>query len=81
MWKEENNKLTASYNFKDFKEAFGFMVQVALAAEKMDHHPSWTNTYNEVKIDLSTHSKGNTVTEKDHKLKEEIIRIAKGFGK
>ncbi len=72
MWKEENNKLTRQFQFKDFKEAFAFMTKVALLAEKMDHHPYWTNVYNSVTIELSTHDAGNIVTEKDRKLAKAI---------
>ena len=68
MWKEENNTLHRKFEFKDFNEAFSFMTRVALAAEKMDHHPEWKNVYNKVEIWLSTHDAGNTVTPKDHKL-------------
>ncbi len=68
MWKEENNSLYASFTFKDFNEAFGFMSRVALIAEKMDHHPTWTNTWNKVEIRLSTHDAGNIITDKDRKL-------------
>ena len=68
MWTEVNNKLTKSFQFKDFSQAFAFMTRVALAAEKMDHHPYWTNVYNKVEIELSTHDAGNIVTDKDRKL-------------
>ena len=68
MWKEENNKLHKKFEFKNFSEAFAFMARVALAAEKMDHHPKWTNEYNKVEIWLSTHDAGDVVTEKDRKL-------------
>ena len=71
-WKEEKNLLKKSFTFKDFKEAFGFMTKVALVAEKMDHHPSWTNVYNRVDFELSTHDAGDKVTEKDHKLAKAI---------
>lgn len=54
--------------FKDFSEAFAFMTRVAMVAEKMDHHPSWSNTYNKVSINLSTHDAGNVVTDKDRQL-------------
>jgi 4a-hydroxytetrahydrobiopterin dehydratase len=67
-WKIENNKLKKEFSFKDFSEAFGFMVQVAMIAEKMNHHPTWTNTYNKVSFELSTHDAGNIVTEKDRRL-------------
>ncbi|HTB51363.1 MAG TPA: 4a-hydroxytetrahydrobiopterin dehydratase [Ferruginibacter sp.] len=72
MWKEEKNKLYRKFTFKDFSEAFAFMARVALAAEKMDHHPTWTNTWNTVEIWLSTHDAGNTVTEKDKLLAKKI---------
>jgi len=72
MWKEENNKLYKKFTFKNFSEAFAFMTRVALAAEKMDHHPLWTNVYNEVEIWLNTHSAGDTVTVKDRELAKKI---------
>ncbi|MEJ7913268.1 MAG: 4a-hydroxytetrahydrobiopterin dehydratase, partial [Chitinophagaceae bacterium] len=55
-----------------FSEAFSFMTRVALAAETIDHHPTWTNVYNTVEIWLNTHSEGNTVTAKDHELASKI---------
>ena len=76
MWKTENNKLIKKFVFKDFSEAFGFMTKVALVAEKMNHHPTWTNTWNTVTFELSTHDAGNTVTEKDLKLAEAIDALA-----
>jgi 4a-hydroxytetrahydrobiopterin dehydratase len=72
MWQEENNSLYRKYSFKDFSEAFAFMTRVALAAEKMDHHPKWTNVWNTVELWLSTHNAGNTVTEKDRALAKKI---------
>lgn len=77
MWKEENDKLTREFKFKDFTEAFGFMTKVALEAEKMDHHPNWSNVYNKVTIELTTHSAGNKVTEKDKKLASIIDGLIK----
>lgn len=68
MWKEQNNKLYQKFEFRNFSEAFAFMTRVALAAEKMDHHPEWKNVYNTVEIWLSTHDAGDVVTEKDKKL-------------
>ena len=65
MWTEENNTLSREFKFKNFSEAWGFMNQVALIAEKLDHHPNWSNVYNTVNITLCTHSEGNTVTDKD----------------
>ncbi|MBK9480096.1 MAG: 4a-hydroxytetrahydrobiopterin dehydratase [Bacteroidetes bacterium] len=75
MWQEENNALTKSFQFKDFSEAFSFMTRVAFLAEKMNHHPNWSNVYNQVNIRLSTHDAGNTVTDKDRKLAAAIDRI------
>lgn len=72
MWKEENNCLTRTFKFKDFSEAFAFITRVALQAEKMNHHPTWTNVYNTVTINLSTHDAGNKVTDLDRKLAHAI---------
>ena len=72
MWEEKNNSLYRKFQFKNFSEAFAFMTRVALEAEKMDHHPNWTNVYNTVEIMLNTHSEGNIVTEKDRKLAKKI---------
>lgn len=76
-WKEENNMLTKTFKFKDFTEAFGFMTKVAIVAEKMNHHPTWTNTWNSVSFQLSTHDAGNTVTELDQKLASAIDALSK----
>ena len=74
-WTEQNNRLKKNFKFKDFSEAFAFMTRVAMIAEKMDHHPYWTNVYNTVNIELSTHDAGDIVTEKDHKLAKAIDRL------
>lgn len=74
-FKENNNSLNATYKFRDFRQAFSFMTQVAFIAEKMDHHPNWSNVYNEVHIELTTHSEGNTITDKDRKMARDIERI------
>ncbi len=71
-WKIEKDSLYRKFTFKDFSEAFAFMTRVALIAEKMDHHPKWTNVYNTVEIWLSTHDAGNKITEKDRQLAEKI---------
>lgn len=68
MWKEQNNQLVRNFEFKDFVEAFSFMTKVALLAEKHNHHPEWSNVYNNVEIRLSTHDAGNIITDKDRKL-------------
>lgn len=75
-WKEENNTLKKVFKFKDFSEAFAFMTRVALEAEKLNHHPTWTNTWNTVSIELSTHDAGNKVTELDRKLAAAIDKLA-----
>ena len=68
MWEEKNNTLHKKFEFKNFSEAFAFMTRVALAAEKADHHPKWTNVYNVVDIWLSTHDAGDIITSKDRDL-------------
>lgn len=78
MWKEENDQLKRSFQFTNFIEAFGFMTKVALVAEKMNHHPNWSNVYNKVDITLCTHDEGNTITEKDRKLANEIDKAFAG---
>jgi 4a-hydroxytetrahydrobiopterin dehydratase len=80
MWQEKNNQLVRSFQFKDFVQAFAFMTRVAFAAEKMNHHPNWTNVWNKVDISLSTHDAGDVVTEKDRKLAEVIDRIYDSVG-
>lgn len=75
MWTEQNNSLKQIFTFKDFSEAFAFMTRVALLAEKMDHHPEWSNVWNKVEIILCTHSAENTITEKDRKMAAEIDKL------
>ena len=76
-WEEKENKLYKKFQFKNFSEAFAFMTRVALEAEKMDHHPLWTNVYNNVEIWLSTHDAGDIVTDKDRKLAVRIDGLLK----
>ena len=61
MWTETNNTLYKKFEFTDFSEAFAFMTRVAMEAEKMNHHPLWTNVWNKVEIWLSTHDAGDIV--------------------
>ena len=75
MWKEEDHKLKRTFEFDNFIEAFGFMSKVAIIAEKMDHHPNWSNVYNTVNIELSTHDQGNIVTDLDHRLAAAIDEL------
>jgi len=63
-WEYADNLLRRTFQFDDFVAAFGFMASVALAAEKLDHHPNWSNVYNTVEIGLNTHDAGG-VTEFD----------------
>ncbi|HTR28562.1 MAG TPA: 4a-hydroxytetrahydrobiopterin dehydratase [Puia sp.] len=80
MWEEKNNTLYRKFEFRNFSEAFAFMTRVALEAEKMDHHPDWSNVYNTVEICLSTHSAGDIVTEKDRKLAKKIDGLVAAAG-
>lgn len=75
MWNEENNRLVRTFEFKDFTQAFSFMTRVAIVAEKMDHHPNWSNVYNKVTIELTTHDAGNVITDKDRKLAAAIDEL------
>lgn len=75
MWVDKKDYLEANFQFVDFADAMSFMMEVAFACEKMDHHPEWTNIWNRVLIKLSTHSAGNKVTEKDWALSREIDKI------
>ncbi len=77
-WSEVQGRdaITRSFTFKSFNEAFGFMSRVALAAEKMDHHPEWSNVYNKVDVVLSTHS-AQGITELDVKLAAKMDLFAK----
>lgn len=73
-WKLVRGNLHRMFEFKDFTQAFGFMKRVALAANRMDHHPDWSNAYNKVTVDLSTHSAGG-ITENDFELASKIQKI------
>ena len=77
MWRETDNKLYRAFTFSDFKEAFAFMTRVADIATRLNHHPTWTNTYNKVEIWLNTHDAGNIVTAKDRELAKAIDAVAK----
>jgi 4a-hydroxytetrahydrobiopterin dehydratase len=69
--------IAKSFRFKDFNQAFAFMTRVAMMAEKMDHHPEWSNVYNKVEITLSTHDAGG-LTERDIRLAKFIDQAAGG---
>ena len=72
MWTEQNNQLYQKFEFKNFSEAFAFMTRVAIEAEKMNHHPYWSNVWNKVEIWLQTHDAGNMITQKDYELAKHI---------
>ena len=72
---EKKSLLQRDFEFKDFSEAWGFMNRVALITEKLQHHPTWKNTYNSVTIELSTHDAGDVITEKDEKMAEAINQL------
>jgi 4a-hydroxytetrahydrobiopterin dehydratase len=79
MFTAKNNALVASFEFEDFITAFSFMTQVAIWSEKMNHHPTFTNTYNKVDITLTTHDAGNQITDKDQILADKISTIYQTF--
>lgn len=77
MWQESNKALYRKFEFADFSEAFAFMTRVAMVAEKMNHHPRWSNVWNQVEIWLNTHDAGDIITEKDHQLAVRIDALLK----
>lgn len=81
MWTETDNSLQATFKFKNFTQAFAFMTEVAFAAEKLNHHPDWSNVWNTVNFKLNTHDAGGTVTELDRKLAKAIDAVAEKYGK
>lgn len=70
-WEERNGRLRREFTFADFSEAFAFMTRVALAAEKANHHPDWSNSWNKVTIELMSHDRG-AITDRDEALAETI---------
>ncbi|HWF93647.1 MAG TPA: 4a-hydroxytetrahydrobiopterin dehydratase [Xanthobacteraceae bacterium] len=76
-WSElkDRDAITKKFTFRDFNEAFGFMTRAALIAEKLDHHPEWSNVYKKVEVTLSTHDAGG-VTELDIELAEAMDKLA-----
>jgi 4a-hydroxytetrahydrobiopterin dehydratase len=72
---EEARSIRRAFRFRDFSEAFGFMTRVALAAEKADHHPDWSNGWNRVEVALTTHSAGG-LTALDLRLARQIDALA-----
>jgi len=74
-WEIVDGHLHRTFRFADFVTAFAFMASVALVAERMDHHPNWSNAYNEVDIELWSHDV-DAVTERDIRLAERIDELA-----
>jgi 4a-hydroxytetrahydrobiopterin dehydratase len=76
-WNIKDGKLVKSFKFANFVKAFGFMTQVAIEAEKMNHHPDWRNVYNNVEVNLVTHD-ASAITSQDFKLAKIIDTIFGG---
>ena len=74
-WAVKDSKLHRDFKFPDFAHAFGFMAIAAVLIEKMNHHPEWSNVYNRVSVDLTTHDSGG-ITEKDIELAKLLDGIA-----
>ncbi len=74
-WSVQNEKLHREYKFPDFAHAFGFMATAAVLIEKRNHHPEWSNVYNRVSVDLTTHDAGG-ITQKDLELARLLDGIA-----
>ena len=78
-WTHTDDKLTTRLEFADFRQAFLFMTEVAFHAEALGHHPDWSNVYNKLEINLSTHDAGNRVTDKDRELARRIDQVAEKY--
>lgn len=74
-WDESNGYLTRDIEFANFTAAFAFMTRVAFLAERLNHHPEWSNVYNKVTIRLTTHDDGNIVTDLDREFAEAVDTI------
>jgi len=77
-WQVADGKLTKSYKFKSFAAAIGWMVSVAIYADKLDHHPEWSNVYNRVQVNLVTHDLGNAISTWDIDLARKMEALAAG---
>jgi 4a-hydroxytetrahydrobiopterin dehydratase len=75
MWTVHENYLKAELIFRNFSQAFAFMTEVAMLAERHHHHPNWSNVWNRVEIQLNTHDAGDVITEKDRKLAAAIEEV------
>lgn len=77
-WARDGDALVKKFEFGDFRAALMFMMRVGFDAEDLDHHPEWSNVYNEVAIRLTTHHSGDKITDKDVKLASAIERVVNG---
>lgn len=75
-WAVQDGKLHKEYKFASFAEAMGWLMTVAIAADKMDHHPEWCNVYNRVRVDLVTHDLGNVISNLDVALAQKMDAVA-----
>jgi 4a-hydroxytetrahydrobiopterin dehydratase len=75
-WEVVEGKLSKTYKFKSFARAIGWMVSVAVQADKLDHHPDWSNAYNQVKVELSTHDMDDAITTMDVELARKMEELA-----
>jgi len=78
QWAVHNGQLTRTFCFRDFVAAFGWMTQVALVAERLNHHPEWRNVWNRVEVALTTHDAGG-ITERDVALAEAMEQLANPY--
>ncbi|MEY3645721.1 MAG: hypothetical protein RL127_429 [Bacteroidota bacterium] len=78
-WTNNENSLEKTYRFDTFESAMEFMQQAALIISEADHHPTWTNTYNQILVSLSTHDAGNKVTDKDWTLAHALDALYQSF--
>ncbi len=77
-WRVQEGKLHRQYKFGSFAQAMGWMMSVAIEADKMDHHPEWSNVYNRVTVNLVTHSLGNKISRLDVDLAQKMEKLAQG---
>lgn len=80
-WVTTSNQLEKTFAFADFESAMSFMQQSALKIAEIDHHPTWTNTYNRIHVTLTTHDAGNQVTDKDRALAQLLDNLYQNFNK
>jgi 4a-hydroxytetrahydrobiopterin dehydratase len=80
-WVTTSNQLEKTFTFADFESAMAFMQQAATKIAEIDHHPTWTNTYNRIHVTLTTHDAGNHVTDKDRALAQLLDNLYQNFNK